>query len=236
MRLAVTRPQPDGERSAKMLRARGHDVLTAPLMRVESIAADLAGAWSGIVFTSANALGAIANDPARATLLDLQVFAVGERGARAARAAGFTRVEQAGGDVHDLVTLIAERHRDKAPLLYLAGEDRAADLIGALARHGLKAEMRMVYRAVTAPLPPALIEALRAHRLDAVLHYSKRSAENFLAGAREAGVEREALGLRHLCLSAQVAAPLQAAGAQTIAVAKHPDEAALFELLAPSGG
>ena len=36
MRLAVTRPQPDGERSAKMLRARGHDVLTAPLMRVES--------------------------------------------------------------------------------------------------------------------------------------------------------------------------------------------------------
>ena len=142
----------------------------------------------------------------------------------------------AGGDVHDLVLLVAERHRDTLPLLYLAGEDRAADLAGALARHGIAAEMRVVYRAVTAPLPPALIDALRAGTLDAVLHYSKRSAENYVAGARAAGIETDALAVRHLCLSAQVAAPLQAAGAPRIAVAKHPEEAALIELLGGSGG
>jgi hypothetical protein len=37
-------------------------------------------------------------------------------------------------------------------------------------------------------------------------------------------------------LSAQVAMALEAAGATTIAVAKHPDEAAIVELLGPSGG
>jgi len=34
----------------------------------------------------------------------------------------------------------------------------------------------------------------------------------------------------------QVAAPLQTAGAANVAVAKQPDEAAIVELLGPSGG
>ena len=236
MRVAITRPQADGERSAKALRAHGQDVLLAPLMRVEPVPADLSGHWSAIVITSANAPAALAGNAARPALLALPLFAVGERSAAAARDAGFTNVEAAGGDVHDLVLLIAERHRDTLPLLYLAGEDRAADLVGELARHRINAEMRVIYRAVAAPLPPALIDALRAGTLDAVLHYSKRSAENYLAGARAAGIESEALAVRHLCLSAQVAAPLQAAGAPHISVAKHPEEAALIELLGHSGG
>jgi uroporphyrinogen-III synthase len=235
MRVAVTRPQVDGERSAKALRARGHDVLLAPLMRVAPIAADLSGTWSGIAITSANAPGAIADNPARASLLQLKVFAVGARSAEAVRAAGFGQVEAAAGDVHDLVRLIAEQHRSTTPLLYLAGEDRAADLVGALARHRIAAEMRVVYRAITAPLPPALINALREGSLDAVLHYSKRGAENYIAGARAAGVEAEALAVHHLCLSDRVAAPLLQAGAARIAVAMHPDEASLIELLEVSG-
>ena len=235
MRIVVTRPQADGERSAKALRARGHDVLLAPLMRVEPIAADLAGNWSAIVITSANAPGAIADNPAREHLRTLKVFAVGARSADAARTAGFTQVEAAGGDAHDLMQLVAEQHRGDTPLLYLAGEDRAADLVGDLARHRIAAEMRVVYRAVTAPFPPALLEAVRGKTLDAVLHYSKRSAENYIAGAQAAGVAAEALAPHHLCLSEQVAAPLRQAGAARVAVAKHPDETSLIELLEVSG-
>ena len=43
MRVVVTRPQADGERTAAALEALGHEVLVAPLMRVEPVAADLAG-------------------------------------------------------------------------------------------------------------------------------------------------------------------------------------------------
>lgn len=232
MRVAVTRPQADGERSAAALRARGHDVLLAPLMRVEPMAADLSGPWSGIVITSANALIALSVPP---EFLKLPLFAVGDRSAQAARAAGFTQVEAAGGELRDLVRLIAQQHRRMTPLVYLAGEDRAADLVRALARHRINAEMRVVYRAVIAPFPPALIAALRDRALDAVLHYSKRSAETYLAGARAAGIATEALAVRHVCLSAQVAAPLQVADASCVAVAKHPDEASLIELLQVSG-
>jgi uroporphyrinogen-III synthase len=232
MHIVVTRPQPDGERTAAALRARGHDVLEAPLMRVEQVSAKLGGGWGGVIVTSAHAPAAIGGNPARSALIALPVFAVGRRSAEAARLAGFSDVIAAGGDVRDLVRLVVARRADaKAPLVYLAGEDRAADLIGELAMHGIAAELAVVYRAVAAPFPAALTAALKAGTLDAVLHFSRRSAENYLAGAKLAGVTAQALGLRHVCLSGQIAVPLTEAGAVRVAVAPRPDEAALIGLL-----
>jgi uroporphyrinogen-III synthase len=237
MRVVVTRPQADADRTASALRGRGHEVLVAPLMRVEPITADISGQWGAIVITSANAPVVLAGNPARAVLIKLPLFAVGHRSADAARVAGFADVTSAGGDVRDLVQLIVERHADaKAPLLYLAGEDRATDLIGELSVHGIAAEMRVVYRAVTASFPDELIEALKAGEIDAVLHFSRRSAENYLSGANRAGIPGEALKPRHICLSEPIAAPLVAAGATAIAIARHPQEADLIELLVPPRG
>ena len=229
MLIAVTRPQADGERTAITLRARGHNVLLAPLMRVEMIDADLAGNWSAVVVTSANALPALERHP---ELARLTVFTVGRRSASAA--SGLADVRSADGDLRHLVGLIVERHRG-GRLLYLAGEDRSGDLIAELAKRGIEAEMRIVYRAVTAPYPEPLVAALKTGAIDAVLHFSRRSAENYVAGAREAGVQAAALTLRHLCLSAQVAEPLRAAGAVRIAIAPHPGEASLLGMLDPAG-
>lgn len=230
MRVVVTRPEPDGKRTAAALRARGHEVMVAPLMKVQRVKADLSGSWGAVIVTSANAPNAIADNSARDALLKLPLFAVGQRSAEAAQQSGFTEVTSAGGDVRDLVrTLVAQRADAKAPLLYLAGEDRAADLIGELSARGIAAEMRVVYRAVTAPFPSALIEALKAGKVDAVLHFSRRSAENYVIGAKQAGISGPAMAVRHLCLSAQVAELL--AGASHVTIATRPDEAALIGLL-----
>ncbi len=121
--------------------------------------------------------------------------------------------------------------------IYLAGEERAADLIGELAAHGIAAEMRVVYRAAMQAFPDELVAALEAGGdVQAVLHFSRRSAENFVAGAEAAGVTGPALAVRHYCLSEQVAAPLRHAGATRVAVAPRPEEAALIELLPLSPG
>jgi uroporphyrinogen-III synthase len=64
-----------------------------------------------------------------------------------------------------------------------------------------------------------------------VLHYSRRSAQSFLAGARTAGLIDAALRLTHFCLSSEVAAPLSSAGAASVKVAPQPDEAALMRLV-----
>ncbi|MEI9805991.1 MAG: uroporphyrinogen-III synthase [Pseudolabrys sp.] len=138
MRIIVTRPQADSERTAAALRARGHKVLVAPLMQIEPVAADIRPSWAAVIVTSANAPGAIVTHPAHAALVKLPVFAVGRRSTDACREAGFTNIVTAGGDVRDLVRLIVERRADAVgPLLYLAGEDRAADLIGELHARGI---------------------------------------------------------------------------------------------------
>ncbi len=232
MYVLITRPEPAAERTAAALIARGHKVWKVPLMQVEPVEADLSGGWGGVIITSANAPAAIADNTASGALARLPLYAVGERSAQAARQAGFANVTPAGGDVRDLVRALTTRRLDKAgPLLYLAGEDRSADLTAELAAHGIAAEMRVVYRAVTLPFPDELVAALEAGDVQAVLHFSRRSADNYVSGARAAGVADEALAVRHYCLSAQVAEPLQAAGAKRVAVAPRPQEAALIELL-----
>ena len=239
MRLLVTRPEPDGERTAAALRTRGHDVLLAPLLRVEAVAdADLGHGplrdnWTGVVITSANAARAIASHPRRAELVKLPLFAVGRRSAEAARAAGFGTVTSADGDARDLVRLLGGRGAG-APLLHLAGEDRAVDLAAALAAHNVPVRTVAVYRTVkAAAFPPPVRAALAAGQLDGVLHFSRRSADAFVDCARLAGVLDRALALSHFCLSSQVAEPLAAAGAPLLRVAPRPDEAAMIGLVPP---
>ncbi|MBS0533849.1 MAG: uroporphyrinogen-III synthase [Proteobacteria bacterium] len=231
MRIVLTRPQSDSERTAALLRARGHEVLIAPLLRIETLPVALHQRYGAVVITSANAAAAIADHSARATLTALPLFAVGRRSADAAREAGFGDIRIAGGDASDLVRLIAEhRPHAGAPLLYLAGEDRSADLAGDLAVHGIAVELAVIYRAVSLPFPAALIAAVADHAVDAVMHFSKRSAAQYVTGSRAAGIAEDALGVRHICLSAQVAEPLREAGAPRIDVAKRPDESAMIAL------
>jgi uroporphyrinogen-III synthase len=231
MRVLVTRPLPGGERTAAALRGKGHEVLLAPLMQVRPIPAVIAGNWSAVIITSANALRVL-SAAQLAPLLKLPLYAVGERSADAARDAGFNNIRSAQGDAGALIRLIDERYANEtSPHLYLAGADRAADIEGALAAKGIKVVTVEVYRTMTTGFPPELIAAFAQGKLATVLHFSQRSAENFVIGARMAGLVTQALALQHLCLSAQVTEPLTAAGAQNVAVARRPDEASLLALL-----
>ncbi len=233
MRLLVTRPEPDAERTAAALRGRGHSIVMAPLVRIEVLAdAPIDGRhWAAILVTSANAAAAIAMHERKRALLDVPVFAVGDRSAAAMRAAGFADVVSADGAVADLARRVGGRLKPGAALLYLAGEDRAGDLAGDLRARGFVVQTANVYRAVVATtLPQDATDAL-AGGLDGVLHFSRRSAEAYVNGARATGLLSRALAPVQFCLSEQIAAPLRRAGAATIRVAPRPNEAALIALI-----
>lgn len=232
MRLLVTRPEPDGERTGAALRARGHDVLLAPLLRVEAVACDLdQAAYGAVVMTSANAARAVAAHPSRAALVALRAFTVGRRTAEAALAAGFADVRSADGDKADLAALLrAEYEAARGPLLYLAGEDRAGELD--LSASGIAVVTAVIYRAAAAErFPDAVAAALAAGAIDGVLHFSRRSAETYLACAHRADLLAPTLAPLQLCLSAAVAEPLAAAGARAVRIAARPDEAGMLELV-----
>ena len=228
MRLLVTRPQGDGERTAARLRARGHHVTLAPLLRVEAVEFELPREpLSAVVITSANAARALARHPRRDALVALPAFTVGRHTAEAARAAGFREVACADGDKDDLAALLRARWGERsAPLLYLAGEDRAGDL----AASGMPLLTAVAYRAVKVErFAPDVAAALAQGALDGVLHFSRRSAQAYLDCAARVGSLERALAPVHFCLSRQVAQPLAAAAA--IRLAPHPDEAAMIDLV-----
>jgi uroporphyrinogen-III synthase len=230
VRLLLTRPEPDAQRTAAALRAQSHEVIVAPLVHIEAISdAPLGdGPWAAVLITSANAAHAIAAHGRHRELCVVPAFTVGQRSAQAMGAAGFADVTSADGDVNDLVRLVADRTRPRARMLYLAGADRAGDLAGDLQARGFNVRTAVVYRAVAAmTLPAAAADAL-ARDIDGVLHFSRRSAEAYVDAAANAGLLAIALKPAHYCLSAQVAEPLARAGATNIRIAPRPAEAALI--------
>lgn len=238
MAVLVTRPQPDNEATASALRAKGLKVLLAPMLRFEPIAFqdDADARYGGIIVTSANAIRAIEAHLAD-RLLKLPLFAVGERTADAARRAGFRDVIVAEGDAAALRDLIVAGVRAKtlkkaSTLLYLAGADLAGDLAGELGERGFSIATHTTYRMIPVTnLPQDACDAFAANRIEAVLHYSRRSARAFLDAVQAAGVEISALAIPQCCISDVVASVVREVGATQVLVARSPDENGLFEAL-----
>ncbi len=233
MRILVTRPAADAARTAAALRARGHKAIVAPLLTIEYLS-DTAlgdGPWSAILVTSANAAHAIAGHKRRDELRRIPVFAVGRQSAQELRTKGFADVASADGDVDDLAALVAARLKPPTRLLYLAGEERSGDLASVLRAQNFHVNTVAVYRVTVAETLPAEAAAALHGDLDGVLHYSRRSAEAFVAAARKSGLLEAALSKPvHYCLSARVAEPLRKAGAADVRIAAQPDQAALMSL------
>jgi uroporphyrinogen-III synthase len=202
-------------------------------LRIETLAdAELgAGPWTAILVTSANAVRSIAVHRRRDELRNVPVLTVGPRTAQALRTAGFTDVTSADGDVNDLAALVPARIKPRAPLLYLAGEERSGDLAGDLRARNFIVQSAIVYRAVVAENLPDHATAALAAGIEGVLHFSRRSAEAYVDAARGSGLLADALKTPvHFCLSARVAEPLAQAGAADIRIAARPEEAALLAL------
>ena len=244
MAVLVTRPHPDDEATAAALRAKGFEVMLAPMLRFEPVAFhdDGEARYGAVIVTSANALRGIAphlqdSRLQGSRLLKLPLFAVGEHTASAAHRAGFDNVIPASGDAASLRDLVlasvkAKELKKASPLLYLAGADLARDLAGELGERGFTVVTHTTYRMIpVSSLPREACEAFAASGIEAVLHYSRRSARAFLDAARAGGVEISALAIPQCCISAAVASVVRDAGAAQVMAAASSNENALFEVL-----
>jgi uroporphyrinogen-III synthase len=247
MRVLVTRAAGDAARTAARLAERGHEALLAPVLSIEPTGdTPPAGPWDGAILTSAHAVPALADllaEPSAghsANILPEQgaeppagrpVFVVGGRTAAAARAAGLPPVHVAEGEAASLARLVAAGLPPPSVLLHVAGRHRKPEPEATLRDAGYPVLVWETYEAREASaLPDAAADALRTGKLDAVLHYSRRSAECFVRLTEEAGLAAQARSIIHLCLSADVALPFRKGGF-TVAVAAVPGEAALLALL-----
>ncbi|MDG2521194.1 uroporphyrinogen-III synthase [Caulobacter segnis] len=224
----ITRAQPGADATAARLRDLGHEPVIAPLLSVRDLSPiiDLDGVGA-LAFSSANGVRAFAKlSPERG----LRAFAVGAATAEAAKAAGFTGVLSADGDVDALAAAIAARGREIGGIvLHAAAAQPAGDLVGALGAAGVSALAVAVYETVVEKPGKTLLDALGD--IDLVLVHSPRAAK---ALAPILG-RQPAPRLRALCISRAAAAPLKAPQAKGklggVAFAPFPIETALLNLI-----
>src|SRR5690606_13464070 len=153
---------------AARIGALGHRAVVEPLLGIrflDDAVVELSDARA-LAFTSANGVRALVHAAGHALPARLDVFAVGDATAQAARAAGFARVTAAGGDVGSLAAAIVEAGMSRdGVVLHVAGRDRAGDLVGLLQAEGIAARRLVLYAAEwTGALSPAARAALAAGR------------------------------------------------------------------------
>lgn len=230
-----------------------HSVLTAP------------ATFGGLAFTSANGVRALMahlthiiktaqqsapqnmpqlkNIKHKDLITDWQrmaAYAVGPQTAAILRAAQFENIHQGEGDLPALVKTIAAHYEGDAPLLHIAGRDRAGDLAALLESQNILCARAVLYRAQAATAFSTAAQAAledTSAPIDAVVLYSQRSADIFCAlfaklEADLGGTAGKVLARpKAYCLSPPIETAMRAAGFDAVAP-PHADSAALLDLLA----
>ena len=178
-------------RTARSLARIGHEAVVAPLIEIAAIdegrlpSSRTRAPYGGVIAASAHAL-TLLHAESRNELTGLPAMVVGARTAAAAERAGLRALRPVFRTARELASALPER-APPGRLLYLAGRDRRPDIEEALRREARTFVLVEVYDArLAAGTSFAAAAALRDRALEAVLHYSARSAKAYVALATAA--------------------------------------------------
>ena len=228
----VTRPKDDAHLLAADLERRGVEVLLEPLFEIvpiEGAAPDLRD-MAGLLFTSANGVRAFARISKHR---NFKVFAVGDATAAAARGAGFSDVDSAGGSVEDLMTLVKDSWTpEMGALIHAAGQTISGHLAETLIGLGYEVRRIALYEAKAADaLTVRLCEALRAASLGYALFFSPRTADTFVSLVARADLHDACRNVEVICLSTAVADMFAGLHWGHVTVAAEPNQESLLAAL-----
>ncbi|WP_241694483.1 uroporphyrinogen-III synthase [Komagataeibacter melomenusus] len=225
----ITRPPPGLAPTMAAVAGLGWQPIAASMLHVEplSLAPDTPRP-DAIVLTSGQAIAAI-NRPA---WHDVPCYVVGHATGARARVAGFTHVVTAAGTADDLAALLRAALPARGRLLLAVGRGYGRDMAQALRAEGFRVMRRCVYAVRPGQrLPMQAAQALGAGQVAAILFYSTRTAQAFLAAltATQAGLLGQVVAV---AMSAGVANALATVPAwRDIRVAARPDQAAMLACL-----
>ena len=234
MLILLTHAQEESRRTAASLARLGHVAVLSPVLDMEPTGA----LWpariiDGIIATSARAfelLSATPDWPLPEARRLMPLLSVGERTREAALERGFEGPMLIAPDAKTLATQVCTRFAVPSHFVYLAGRDRKPDLEECLTEAGFEIEPIEVHAPQPAEsLSDAVLAFAETGGIGAVLHYSRRSAENFLGLAPTAGLNLSRIN--HICISQEAAAPLLDARLNGVLIAEAPTEQAMFEIV-----
>ena len=181
MHILMTRPLEDCSEMILKFKSLGHQVSHLPLLTVDKVEYEEINIldYSGIIFTSANAV----------KFLDLKkidkkmiCFCVGSVTEKKARSVGFQNVIAADGNVDNLKELILQNFdKKKGKLIYVSGVVISVDLDQQLLKEGYDIKRIINYQTNhNLKFHENFIVQLKSNIPDIVYIYSQNSASSFL--------------------------------------------------------
>ena len=238
MRVLITRPEREAAALARVLGARGHQAVIAPLFHTQVLHPPddfpaMLAACQAILVTSANGARALAEANEQRSK---PIFAVGDITAATAEGLGFHGVTSASGDAAALADLVRQRlDPAQGPLLHVSG----ADVAGSPAPAGFEVKRVVLYEARQADaLPDSARAALAARAIDVATFFSPRAADAFVQLVTAAGLADTCRAVSAIAISPAAAQPLGALPfARTVAAERPTRQAVLDEIdrLPPPG-
>lgn len=223
----VTRTQPGADETAARLAELGYLPILSPMLRIVETGMDpasLAGVQD-IIFTSANGVRAFGS--ANRDAAGFTAWCVGPSTALAAREAGFGRVVEGDGDASDLGRLILSARADiSGPLLHIANDAAAGNLVARLRQAGLDARFAAAYQTAPAGSLSRDAHAALAEGPAILLVHSAKGADAIVQSG--AGLTAALI----VAISAPAAAPFESAAISGLWIAERPNEDALMSALA----
>jgi uroporphyrinogen-III synthase len=220
----VTRTLPGARDTADTLARLGYTPTLSPMLAIEETgldASDLAGVRH-IVFTSANGVRALHGAPRDP---DLIAWCVGPSTAEAAREAGFGAIIESDGNADDLARRILAARPD-GPLLHIANEAAAGNLVSALIAGGLDARFCAPYRTQAAASLSAEALAALASGTPVILLLHSAKAATAVAASRPV-LDRAGL----VAISEAALSPLKGRAGRGEWIAARPNEDSLMDAL-----
>ena len=226
MKIIITRPAEDAGPLSEKLVALGHQPIICAVLQIvpRSAITIPQRPYQAICLTSANAVRVLESIE---NIKSIPLLAVGPQSKHAALNKGFSNVLAEGGDVLGLHNFIVKNIQPQdGPLLYISGSETSGDLEGKLKKSGFDVDRIITYQAK----PQSL--AGQEHKIksaDAVVLYSPRSAKLWVDEIKRLQLETSVLRIKHICLSANVAANLPQSWLK--ATAETPTEMSVLALL-----
>lgn len=242
MRLLITRPAEQADKTIEGLENRGHTCILEPMLHVVHTHAPLppdSGAkingWDGILVTSLNAIPALLSPFIANGRTDIPVLSTGEATKLALEEIGFTNVTHANGSALDVAAHVPEwlgknQLDSSAKILYPSAQKTAHDLSALLKAMNVSCHTWIVYQTQEATKFSATTEqALGSGAIDGVLLYSPRSARCF--GQLVQQTKTSGNDLVYFVLSDNIAGALPNVPKTSIFIASEPNEEAMLSLI-----
>lgn len=233
-RVLVTRPAVFARQMEQELVSAGYTPVFESFLDYEKLfnpAPDIQGRFV-VAITSQMAAMTVAQDKdLYADFLSAPCFCVGVKTARMAELAGFVSPITGEGSGLALARLMTKT-LPKQTVLHICGADTDPTFADSLTDVGFDYQGWPVYKAhQITTLSNTLKNRIASGGIDAVLFYSKRSAQAFVNAVVSSGLSAKLNKILAFALSPEVADPIACFPWKKLAIACRPDQTALVECL-----